>query len=62
MADNPKNRGPQERAKVNMDQDHEVEYWTKKWGVSENQLRAVVKATGPSTDAVAKYLGKSERT
>ncbi len=62
MADNPKDRGPQDRTRVNVEQDYERWWWSHKWGVSENQLRAVVKATGPSTDAVAKYMGKSERT
>ena len=39
--------------------DHEVAYWTKKWGVSKEQLAAEVKKAGVSADAVARELGKA---
>jgi len=56
MADNTDDRGPQDRARVSLDQDHEVRYWTERFGVSEEQLRAAVKAAGVSADEVEKYL------
>jgi hypothetical protein len=59
MADDLKNRGAQDRARVNIHEDHEVAYWTKKWGISKEQLAAAVKKAGVSADAVAKELGKA---
>ena len=59
MADDLKNRGAQDRARVNIHEDHEVAYWTKKWGISTEELAAAVKKAGVSADAVAKELGKA---
>jgi hypothetical protein len=35
MADDLKDRGAQDRSRVNVNEDHEVCYWTQKWGVSK---------------------------
>ena len=59
MADDLKNRGAQDRARVNVNEDHEVRSWTQKWGVSKEQLAAAVKKVGVSVDAVAQELGKA---
>jgi hypothetical protein len=59
MADDLKNRGAQDRARVNIHEDHEVRYWTEKWGVTKEQLVAAVGKAGVSVDAVAKELGKA---
>ena len=59
MADNRNDRGPQDRARVNIEQEHERRYWAEKWGISEDELRKAVQAAGPSADAVARHLGKS---
>lgn len=58
MADDPKERGPQDRSRVNVEQDYERRWWSQKWGVSEDRLREAVKAAGSSASAVAKHLGK----
>jgi len=58
MTDNLSNRGPQDRARINVNESHEVRYWTQKLGVSEAQLREAVKTVGVSADAVTKHLGK----
>jgi hypothetical protein len=58
MADNLKDRGPQDRSRINVDESWELQYWTKHFGVTEEQLRAAVKAAGPSVEAVGKQLGK----
>jgi hypothetical protein len=60
MADNPGNRGPQDRSRINLEQDYERQWWASKWQVSEDQLRSAVKTAGTSASAVAKHLGKSE--
>jgi len=59
MADDLKNRGAQDRVRVNVNEDHEVRYWTQKWGVSKEQLAAAVNKVGVSADAVARELGKA---
>jgi len=58
MSDDLKNRGPQDRARINVNEAHEVRYWTKELSVSEAQLREAVKAVGVSVEAVKKHLGK----
>lgn len=58
MADNLNDRGPQDRSRVNVNEEWELQYWSKKFGVSAQQLRDAVKAVGTSADAVGKHLGK----
>jgi len=56
MSDDLKNRGPQDRARINVNEAHEVRYWTKELSVSEAQLREAVKAVGVSVEAVRRHL------
>ncbi len=56
MSDNLKDRGPQDRSRVNVSEDWEVQYWTREFGVNEDQLRKAVQKVGPSADAVRKEL------
>jgi len=58
MADDLTNRGPQDRSRINLSESWEVQYWTKKFSVTEKQLRDAVQAVGSSADAVQKKLGK----
>ncbi len=58
MSDDMKNRGPQDRARINMSEEHEVRYWTDALGVSREQLAAAVQAVGTSADRVRAHLGK----
>jgi Protein of unknown function (DUF3606) len=57
MADDLKNRGAQDRARVNVNEDHEVRYWTQKWGASKEQLTTAVNKV--AANAVARELGKA---
>lgn len=56
MADNPSDRGPQDRARINLGQEHEVRYWTHELGVTEEQLRDVVAKVGTSAEKVKAEL------
>lgn len=58
MSDDLKNRGPQDRARINLGEEHERRYWSKKFGVSEDELRKAVEAVGVSAEAVAARLAK----
>jgi hypothetical protein len=58
MADDMNNRGPQDRARISLSEEHEVRYWTQALGVDKEELAAAVKAVGPSADRVRAHLGK----
>jgi hypothetical protein len=56
MSDNKELRAPQDASRIAMGEDYEVEYWTKKFSVSGNELAAAVKAVGNGADAVERHL------
>ena len=58
MADDKTNTGAADRDRVNVNEDYELQYWTKALGVSADELRAAVKAVGPTAAAVREHLGK----
>lgn len=58
MPDNPQDRGPADRSRVNTSEDYEVQYWSKKFGVSAEELKKAVEKVGPMADNVQKELGK----
>ncbi|CAB3683997.1 MULTISPECIES: DUF3606 domain-containing protein [Achromobacter] len=58
MSDDLSKRGPQDRSRINVNETHELRYWTQALGVSEAQLRDAVKAVGPSATAVREHLRK----
>ena len=58
MADDLNKRGPQDRARVNINEDFEVEYWTKTFGVTRDQLEAAVAKVGPMVEDVRSALRK----
>jgi len=60
MPDDTTKRSPQDAARVNVNERHEVAYWTKKWGVTEQKLKDAVARVGVMVKDVAKDLGKSE--
>lgn len=56
MVDNPTVRGPQDRTRVAMGQEHEVRYWTERFGVSREELQRAVDSVGNSVGAIESYL------
>jgi hypothetical protein len=52
MADNPSARGPQDRQRIDIHQEHELRYWTEKLGVTADELREAVEAVGPMVNDV----------
>jgi small membrane protein len=56
MSDDKSKRGPQDRSRISLREDYEVRYWSEKFGVSSDRLKAVVKKVGNSADAVEKEL------
>ena len=59
MSDDKSQRGPADASRINMGEDYEVQYWTKRFGVSRDELQNAVDRAGVSADAVARELGKT---
>jgi hypothetical protein len=58
MPDNMDDRGPRDRARISLGEEHEVRYWMQALGVTKEQLAAAVQAVGQSADRVREHLGK----
>ena len=56
MSDDKTLRAPQDSSRIAMGEDYEVEYWTRRFGVSRERLQAAVDAVGNGADAVEKHL------
>jgi hypothetical protein len=50
------NINPQDERKVNIHEENELDYWTKQFGVTADQLRAAVDKVGVSVAAVEREL------
>lgn len=62
VADNPTLTRPQDAQRVNVHQQHELRYWTEKFGVSAETLREAVEQVGPMVEDVADYLSAEKRS
>jgi hypothetical protein len=58
MPDDPKKTGKADDSRINVNQPHEVQYWTRTLGVTEQRLREAVGKAGVMVREVRKYLGK----
>ncbi|TWT13959.1 DUF3606 domain-containing protein [Reyranella sp. CPCC 100927] len=58
MADDPNKTGRADRDRININQDYEVQDWSKSLGVTPDQLRKAVQAVGPMVADVKRHLGK----
>jgi hypothetical protein len=58
MSDDLKNRGPADAKRVNIHETWELEYWSKKFGVTKEELKAAVARAGVMADEVRRALGK----
>lgn len=56
MADDPNIQGPQDRARVNVNEDYEVRYWTQRFNCTPKELREAVKRVGPMVADVERAL------
>ena len=56
MADDLKQRAPQDSSRISTTEDWEMRYWTKQLGVSEEELKRLVKKHGNSAEAVRKAV------
>jgi hypothetical protein len=58
MPDDPTKRRPQDSSRINIHEEYEIDYWTKKWDVTAEQLKACAKKAGALVRDVKKCLGK----
>ena len=58
MADSLKDRAPEDGKRISLKEEWEVKYWTKTLGVSETELKRLVKEHGPMTADVRKHVKK----
>jgi len=56
MSDNKQNVGNPDRDRINLSETYEVDYWTKKFGVTEAELRNAVAKVGPIVADVEAFL------
>ena len=56
MADNLKQTGKPDDQRINVEQDHELSYWSKELGVSRDDLRRAVEQAGPLVRDVRQHL------
>jgi len=58
MADDKTQVGGQDRARINMSEDYEVQDWAESLGVSRERLQEAVDAVGDRADDVRAWLSK----
>jgi hypothetical protein len=59
MPDNKDRSGGQDRKRIDVNQDYELQDWAKKFGVSKEQLKEAVGAVGDSAEKVKAHLRSS---
>lgn len=56
MSDDLNNPGPEDGKLISLTEEHELDYWTKKFGITCDELRKAVESVGHSARKVSEYL------
>jgi len=56
MSDNKSNIGKADRDRISLTDDYELRHWSKRFGVSQDQLKEAVKQAGPMVKNVKAYF------
>jgi hypothetical protein len=59
MSDDKSTRGPADASRINVHEDYELRYWSQKFGVTAEELKAAVKSAGVMAKDVEARLKKS---
>jgi hypothetical protein len=59
--DDKNDRGQADRSRINVNQAHEIKYWTQRFDVTPDQLMEAVRAVGPSVTDVESHLRQQRR-
>jgi len=60
MSDDKTRTGGQDQTRINVDEDHELRAWSKKFGVSAQEVKNAVAAVGDDAARVQDYLRRTE--
>ena len=58
MVDEPANRAGKDRTRIDIGDDHDLRYWSRRFNVSRNEIRRAVEKVGVLTIDVARHLGR----
>ena len=58
MVDERMNRAGKDRTRIDVDDDHDLRYWSRRFDVSRNAIRRAVATVGALAENVARHLGK----
>jgi hypothetical protein len=61
MSDDKTKTGGQDRTRINVNEEYELRDWSKKFGVTPDELKAAVSAVGTNADAVEAHLRDRKR-
>ena len=56
MPDDPKKRLPHDSSRVNVNDEHDLEYWAERFGVSLERVLEAVTKVGESVEAVEREI------
>ena len=56
MADDRSNRGPQDASRINVNEQYELDYWSRRFGVTAEELRLAVQEVGVMASEVEQHL------
>lgn len=62
MSDNKASAGGQDRQRINVHEDYELRDWSKKFGVTPDELRQAVAQVGDRADKVEEHLRASRKS
>jgi len=51
-------KGPQDRVRINLNEDWEVDWWANRFECTPPELRKAVKVAGDSVESLEKYFSK----
>lgn len=58
MSDDKTKTGGQDRSRINVNEDYELAHWSKKFGVTKEQLKEAVQRAGDRADDVEAFFKK----
>jgi hypothetical protein len=59
MTDEPLSRGGKDRTRIDLNDDHDLRYWSRRLNISRTDLKRAVDKVGVVAADVARYLGKN---
>ena len=61
MTEEPTSRGGKDRTRIDVGDDHDLRYWSRRLNVSRTDLKRAVDAVGTLSEDVARHFGKELR-